>query len=529
MLDVQGTRSRRASTWQPCYQLAAHSPADALAEHVRCIAERRFYSLIGLEAEATAHAAAARAAGLPEVACHADLIAIEVRSRQGAFAEVKAELMSLLAAAPRGSALAGRIRMLLATTCDRLGERTEGIRWIRQALSEWPDGEALHWRAEALMVAADVGASRTTNDYALMHHAASEVTAHGDRLLVAATLGNFAEACAEVGDLAVAAEFADAGSALLRRHPELASALTLDSLGRARLALGELATAHYCLELALRLEERLHCTDVRGDPWLTFAELKLALGEPDEAWSLLEHPRRTDWAAKCSWTRCRDLALRGQVLAAQGRWEQAYRASVAHVETYQALRSLEGDRTVAEFATVQIADEERRRAAEFEKLALTDPLTSLANRRQMERWLADTAQQGAGPVALAIVDLDHFKRVNDSFSHEAGDEVLRRVGEALARAGSGTDVLIARLGGEEFVQLSRRAALDEAAGRAQALLAGIRELDLAVIDPALRITASIGLAVGDPAAPSVLLRAADRCLYEAKRAGRDRLVVEPGG
>ena len=135
---------------------------------------------------------------------------------------------------------------------------------------------------------------------------------------------------------------------------------------------------------------------MQGDPWLTFAEIKLALDQPDEAWALLEHPRRTGWTAKGSWTRCRDLKLRAQVLAAQQRWQPAYQAILEHLEMYQLLRSVEGDRAVAEISTVQIADEERRRAAEFEKLALTDPLTGLANRRRVERWLAEAAQHADG-------------------------------------------------------------------------------------------------------------------------------------
>lgn len=528
MLGLQGARSQAEATWQPCYELAAHQTENALGEHVRCVEERIYYSLNGLADEAAAVAEAAGRAGRPEVAQQAELIAINVASRRGEAVAAKAELLTLLSRTPPGSALAGRARMVLASTLDRLGERAEAGNAIRQALAEWPEGQALHWRAEALMVSALIGMSRTNVDYTLVHHAAAEVSAHGDRLLLAATLANFAEVSAECGDLAVSAEFADAASALLRRHPELASTLTLDSIGRARLALGELNTAHACLDHALELERTLRCTDVQGDPWLTFAEVRLALGQPDEAWALLEHPRRISWAAKCSWTHCRDLKLRAQVLAAQQRWQPAYQAILEHLETYERLRSVEGDRAVTEITTVQIAVEERRRAAEFEKLALTDPLTGIANRRRVERWLAEAAQAGGDhPVSLAIIDLDHFKLVNDCFSHDCGDQVLRRVAAALEEAGAGADTLIGRLGGEEFVQLSRTTSRAESIRRAERLLQRLRDLPLDEIDPQLRVTASIGIAFGDPAEPGELLRAADRCLYAAKRAGRDQVVVQP--
>ncbi|MFL6164444.1 MAG: diguanylate cyclase [Jatrophihabitantaceae bacterium] len=536
MLGLQGARRQVETSWQPCYELAAHQSESALDEHARCIEERLYYSLNGLVGEATALAEAARQAGRDDIAGQAELIAIEVRSRCGEATTAKAELLAMLDRVPPQSALAGRTRLVLATTVDRLGERTEAGNWIRQALAGWPDGQALHWRAEALMVSALIGMSRTNVDYALVHHAAAEISAHGDRLLLAATLANFAEVSAECGDLAISAEFADAVSALLRRHPELSSTLTLDSIGRSRLALGELTTAHYCLEYALDLEQQLHCTDVLGDPWLTFAEIKLALGQPDEAWALLEHPRRTSWAAKASWVGCRDLKLRARVLAAQQRWQPAYQAILEHLEIYERLRSVEGDRAVTEISTVQLADEERRRAAEFEKLALTDPLTGIANRRRVERWLAAAASRvdlagrddpACQTVALAILDLDHFKRVNDSYSHDSGDEVLRRVALALEEVGTGPDLLVARLGGEEFVQLSRGTSRAEAIRLAEQLLLRLRTLTLDEVDADLRITASIGLAFGDPAEPSELLRAADRCLYAAKRAGRDQIVVEP--
>ncbi len=292
MLGLQGARSQAEATWQPCYELAAHRAESALDEHLRCVEERLYYSLNGLTGEATALAEAARRAGRPDAAGQAELIAVDVASRRGESAAAKVELLAMLGRTPPGSALAGRIRKALATVLDRMGDRTGASNAIRQALAEWPDGQALHWRAEALMVSALIGMSRTNVDYTLVHHAAAEVSAHGDRLLLAATLANFAEVSAECGDLAVSAEFADAASALLRRHPELASTLTLDSIGRARLALGELTTAQACLEHALELERTLHCTDVQGDPWLTYAEVRLALGQPDEAWALLEHPRR---------------------------------------------------------------------------------------------------------------------------------------------------------------------------------------------------------------------------------------------
>ncbi len=128
---------------------------------------------------------------------------------------------------------------------------------------------------------------------------------------------------------------------------------------------------------------------------------------------------------------------------------------------------------------------------------------------------------------LAIIDLDHFKRINDTYSHECGDDVLRRVAEALQQARVGEDALIARLGGEEFVYLCGDADREEALRRAGLLLQTVQSLALDEVQAGLRVTASIGIAHGDPAEPPALLKAADRCLYAAKRLGRNRIVMDP--
>ena len=141
-----------------------------------------------------------------------------------------------------------------------------------------------------------------------------------------------------------------------------------------------------------------------------------------------------------------------------------------HLAVYEGLRSVEGDRALAEFNIVQIADEERRRAAEFEKLALTDSLTGLPNRRKAERWLAALTDQ---QVSLAIIDLDHFKRINDEYSHDSGDEVLRRVGRLLFDCADRPDMLLARLGGEEFIQLCAGGAEHRRVGRGGTAAGGV--------------------------------------------------------
>jgi diguanylate cyclase (GGDEF)-like protein len=164
-----------------------------------------------------------------------------------------------------------------------------------------------------------------------------------------------------------------------------------------------------------------------------------------------------------------------------------------------------------------------RLLADITQMALSDPLTELANRRSFEEASAREvarAQRSGEPLSVVMVDIDHFKLVNDEYGHDMGDEVLRHVGARLPKAARPMDIC-ARLGGEEFVVLLPGCPPVEALHVAERLRAAI------AADAPLPITASAGVAtlgvhVDDPAH---LLPAADEALYDAKRGGRDRVAL----
>lgn len=183
-----------------------------------------------------------------------------------------------------------------------------------------------------------------------------------------------------------------------------------------------------------------------------------------------------------------------------------------------------------------------RETSEHEhRAARIDALTGIPNRRAFNDAMAEHARNGT-MLALAILDLDHFKAVNDRYGHIVGDEVLREVSrtmrEALtATAGSPTRGELYRVGGEEFVLVFPAGDQDDACVAAAVEDVRNRVADIDWSGLALpqwqgtapfAVTASAGVTVGIPvsaASPAgQLLRAADRCLYDAKRAGRDRLV-----
>lgn len=183
---------------------------------------------------------------------------------------------------------------------------------------------------------------------------------------------------------------------------------------------------------------------------------------------------------------------------------------------------------MAELRALNARLQEAQRAAEAQ--ALSDPLTGLANRRALERELARAAaetQRSGTHFALAHIDLDHFKAVNDTLGHAAGDHVLVHAAEVLRLAARRSD-LVARVGGDEFVLLLRGTIdPDELQALGERVIARL-EKPIPHEGATCRISASIGIALShcyDPPDAERMLTDADVALYDAKRSGRGRCIV----
>ncbi len=172
-------------------------------------------------------------------------------------------------------------------------------------------------------------------------------------------------------------------------------------------------------------------------------------------------------------------------------------------------------------------------ALRLREISETDPLTGLWNRRHLLDVGAEAlaaSRRGAKPLSLLMVDIDHFKQINDTFGHAAGDKALTLLGATL-RESTRKEDCVARLGGEEFAILLPGASLAVAQDIAERICR--HTATLAVLDDSGRsfgFTVSIGLAdlaEGD-LRPEELLARADAALYRAKRAGRNRVEVELG-
>jgi diguanylate cyclase (GGDEF)-like protein len=160
------------------------------------------------------------------------------------------------------------------------------------------------------------------------------------------------------------------------------------------------------------------------------------------------------------------------------------------------------------------------------KLAATrDALTNVANRRELENHLTamvdDFSERGTEPFSVIFADADHFKRVNDTYGHSVGDQVLIDLARLLTQETYSGEV-VGRYGGEEFVILCPDTDLEQGVRRAERLRSTLRKTKIGGIDR-LKVTASFGVAQAEPGdTMDTVLKRADKALYKAKEEGRDR-------
>ncbi len=178
-----------------------------------------------------------------------------------------------------------------------------------------------------------------------------------------------------------------------------------------------------------------------------------------------------------------------------------------------------------------------RYLARLEHEGITDALTGLYNRRYLDRRLEEEfarAQRHALPLAILLLDIDHFKRINDTYGHPVGDQVLSALGRLTLKTLRTSDIA-ARYGGEEFLVIAFSTSADAAAALAERWRQWVESHALALAgatspEQAIRVTASVGVAALGPEVDSVrkLVERADQALYRAKQAGRNRVVVDAG-
>jgi diguanylate cyclase (GGDEF)-like protein len=177
----------------------------------------------------------------------------------------------------------------------------------------------------------------------------------------------------------------------------------------------------------------------------------------------------------------------------------------------------------------------KRQADAMRELTLTDALTGVANRRSFNEAMDNEwrrCARSATPMAVIMIDIDHFKNYNDAYGHQAGDVCLQQVSAAMKRCAGRPPDLLARYGGEEFIILLPQVGQQGAEVVAERILEEVRQLRIphSASSAGSEVTVSMGVATALPDEnqdPSTLIRAADALLYRAKESGRNRYCISP--
>ncbi len=349
--------------------------------------------------------------------------------------------------------------------------------------------------------------------------------------LLIAVYNNFAYAEYAAGERERAGEVADRLRGHAAEHQLILDAVMLETIGNIQIQNGRYAEAEQTMLASLDEYRTGHCDDADTLPecLLTLARAQRGLGTYDRAQDSLDTSRRLAAERGLGQVLVRVHQEQAELHAARGEFAQAYAAHKAFHASYTDMRSMQREAQARTRQVMFETTEARQEAERFREQARRDPLTGLHNRRFVDEQLPGLIETDPN-LTVAILDLDHFKRINDQLSHDVGDQVLKRVAGVLetsltAVAPKG---FVARMGGEEFVLVLPETPVR----RAAKLLDGVRQAvarhDWNGLTRHLPVTVSIGVAgvaeADEPSQPT-LLSIADRNLYAAKHGGRDRVVA----
>jgi diguanylate cyclase (GGDEF)-like protein len=330
-------------------------------------------------------------------------------------------------------------------------------------------------------------------------------------------------------------------AALQRRNDEVLSLGEMSRVLQTEMSLVEAleVTSLYCHRLLPATSGAVYLFRNSADvlehagAWGDGATRHEAMMEPSACWGLRRG--QTHVCTSASGLRCRHYAnsaisgfhlclplmAYGEVMGQLHVWSDDPAAKAAAAATAQMAQ------TIAEQVALSLSNAKLRQVLRDQ--SIKDPLTGMYNRRYMEETLAREllrAQRTQSSLSVVVVDLDHFKKVNDTHGHAAGDAVLKGTGQCLQGAVRASDIAC-RLGGEEFILILPECPRDDAVQKAEELCARVRGLSFREAASAVRVTASIGVAAfpSDGSTAAAVVEAADAALYQAKRSGRNRVVT----
>jgi len=506
------------------------------------------------------------------------LLALEDRPGYGLASEDEVLQLELAAVALVDMELVWRSRLLSAELAGRRGELAEAVRLLRQA-NEFAaaNGHARLLARSHLVLAwtyRDIGDLATYLDHAVK--AVELLDTEAPAAARALYLIRLADALDECGSPQEARQRYEQAEEVAVQDGNIARQVTcLNNRAYGEYLAGDLELAEATINRLVELC-RLHQEPLRHNTLDTIARIQVALGRYEEAISTVHQAIETYRAqgvleamspaeflltlvlaqrqlgdlaaAQRSLDECRSIATtagltsvlaqveeeQAELHAARGDFERAFHGFKAF---HAAEKELISEQRAAQSKLRQAMLETNEVRAEANRLrgeAHRDPLTGLYNRRFVDETLPGLLAGRASDrvIAAALVDLDHFKRVNDSCSHAAGDEVLVKVAQLLTlAAATGEDLpagcFAARMGGEEFLIVLTGLSRVQAVQRIEELRRAVVGSDWRPITGDLPVTMSVGLSwAGTEDSQYTLLRRADELLYAAKDAGRNRVCAE---
>jgi diguanylate cyclase (GGDEF)-like protein len=380
--------------------------------------------------------------------------------------------------------------------------------------------------ADALGAAGSMEAARLR--YAQTEELAVEL---GLPKLIMTMLNNYAYTEYAAGENGRAQEVARRLQQVAERHGFELDPAVLDTIGAIEIENGNYLGAERTLREAVQRhhEGGFEDADSLAEYMLTLARAQRFLRATDRAQVSLDESREL-----CVQRGLGDVLVRvhqeqSELHAARGEFAEAFAVHKIFFAAHHALHSSQREAQARTRQAMFETTEARQEAARFREQARRDPLTGLRNRRYLDEQLPDLIDAG-GPLTVAIVDLDHFKRINDQLSHDIGDQVLVLVAKLLETelAAVAPDGFVARMGGEEFLLVLPGTDAQPAAQQLEGIRQAIRSYDWRELTCGLPVTVSVGVAgVRDTTTSTQagLLSIADRNLYVAKHAGRDRVIV----
>ncbi|MEV6304023.1 GGDEF domain-containing protein [Actinoplanes sp. NPDC051861] len=414
-----------------------------------------------------------------------------------------------------------------------VGDFSDALTHAVQGVALLPEDTSPTIRARHLMtlsVALEEGGSPMDGEQRAQEALALAATA-GDHELTMLVLNNLAYSAFELDDEPSARMLVEQMREIHARQGTAFGANQLDTMARVEMMSGGFTAVEATLAPVLDARVVAFEGDAVAECLLTLTLARRLDERFDDAQAALDTCRQLCEDRELVAVGARVREEQAAIYAATGRFAEAYEEHRAFHAAATAQHSAQRDARARALQAVFEATEARRDSEHFREMAHRDALTGLYNRRYVNERvpaLLLEAETHRRPLSLAIIDLDHFKRVNDTLSHATGDTVLQQIATLLEEAATGQGIA-ARMGGEEFLLVFPGIDAREAALRCERLRLRIRAHPWEPVTGTLPVTTSIGITSTTPdgrGAFAALLSQADRNLYAAKRSGRDRVIAD---